>query len=168
MPATYNGSATGIAARQQVDMSEMIDTDVRNAASVQTPLRRLANFLQWLMQNVALKASPTWTTIASNADRTAANGLAYCKDDFGFLHMKGKMTWIGNTNGNFFQFPAGYRPQSDVDLIAYGSQGAQIVAVSVSIQASTGGIFFGAAQGQGASPYTTCPIDMTNVSFYAG
>jgi hypothetical protein len=112
--------------------------------------------------------TPTWTNIATNANLTAANGLAYTKDAQGWVCMKGKMTWIGAANGSFFAFPAGYRPPADLDLIVYGLMTAQNVAVVVSVQASTGAVFFGAAQGQTVSPFSSCPFDMTGVRFYAG
>lgn len=82
MPTDYNGSLTGIAARQQVTISEPAGTDVRNSASVRTPLEQLANLLQYLMQRAGLiDQVQTWTeaqtlqallTLANNIAMTAA------------------------------------------------------------------------------------------------
>lgn len=62
MPQTYNGSLTGIVAREQAAISEPVGTDQRNAASVQTPFRKLADYVQYLMQKAGvLDAVSTWT-----------------------------------------------------------------------------------------------------------
>ena len=62
MPVTYTASSTGITARQQVTISEPAGTDVRNSASVRTPLEALADFMQYLMSKAGiLDATSTWT-----------------------------------------------------------------------------------------------------------
>lgn len=57
MPQDYNGNAAAITARQQVTISEPVGTDTRSSQSVRTPLEKLADYLQYLMTNAALKVS---------------------------------------------------------------------------------------------------------------
>lgn len=62
MATNYNGSATGISAREQVTISVPAGTDVRNSQSVRTPIEKLADFCQYLMAKVGLiDQVSTWT-----------------------------------------------------------------------------------------------------------
>lgn len=61
MAQNYNGDLTGITPHETANITEPVGTDVRNAASVQTPLRRLTNLLQYLMQKAGLlDQANTW------------------------------------------------------------------------------------------------------------
>ena len=58
----FNGSASGISAREQVVVTEPVGTDVRNSQSIRTPVEKLANLIQYLMQKAGiLDAVSTWT-----------------------------------------------------------------------------------------------------------
>lgn len=71
MPQNYTGSTTGITARQNVTISNPIDTDVRSSASVRTPLEVLANIAQYLMAKAGLiDTASTWT-----AKQTMSGGV---------------------------------------------------------------------------------------------
>lgn len=68
MPANYNGDTTGITGHPTVTISEPVGTDVRDSGSVRTPLRRLADFLQYVATNFALTSEVT-------ADIATHNGV---------------------------------------------------------------------------------------------
>lgn len=72
MPSTYNGSAAGITAHQQVAASLPVDGDGRNAESVDTPMRSLANFLQYLMTNAVLRGAIETALLNGGAGDTSA------------------------------------------------------------------------------------------------
>lgn len=55
MSQSYNGNTTGLSGRPTVTITEPTGTDVRNSASIRTPVERLADFIQYLMTNAALK-----------------------------------------------------------------------------------------------------------------
>ncbi len=55
MPQNYSGNTTGLSGRPTVTVSEPVGTDVRNSQSIRTPVEKLADLLQYLMTNAALK-----------------------------------------------------------------------------------------------------------------
>lgn len=57
MPNTYSGNAGAITPRSAVTITEPIDSDARNAASVTLPLEQLANLCQYLMQRAVLNGN---------------------------------------------------------------------------------------------------------------
>jgi hypothetical protein len=82
MPQNYNGSTAGITGHPTVTISEPLGSDVRNATSVVTPLRRLADFVQYVATYFALSSevdadiathnavtNPHSATSAATADR---------------------------------------------------------------------------------------------------
>jgi hypothetical protein len=67
MPAPYNGDTTGITGHPTVTISEPIGTDVRNSASMRTPLRRLADFAQYVATYFALSSEVAADIATHNA-----------------------------------------------------------------------------------------------------
>jgi hypothetical protein len=124
MPATYTGDDTGIAAREDATISEPIGTDVRNATSVQTPLRRLANLVQFLMQHAGLLSevnewAATQNITAGNLELVQAALQAILKGGSGKLQ-------IGTKAGN----------TSDVEIVVGGAVVATLGLGGVTIPSS--------------------------------
>jgi hypothetical protein len=107
MPNPYNGNTSGLSGRPTVTIAEPVGTDTRNALSVQTPLRTLANLVQYLMTNAAFLGANVFTAtqqISSGAlELTQAAAQAILKAGSGKLQ-------IGTKAGN----------NSDLELLING------------------------------------------------
>jgi hypothetical protein len=115
MPQNYSGSTSGLTGRPTVTISEPVGTDQRNAVSVQTPLRALANFVQYLMTNAAFLGANVFTAtqqISSGAlELTQAAAQAILKAGSGKLQ-------VGTKAGN----------NSDVEWLTNGVVKAALLA----------------------------------------
>lgn len=84
MPQNYTGDATGLAAGANVVISEPVGGDAPNAASVNTPLEKLADWLQFWSLNGSTKQSYYYRHWTPNAAMTQA-GQAPLSTVFGGL-----------------------------------------------------------------------------------
>lgn len=84
MSSSYTGNATGITSGQSPTITCPADADSRNAASVNTPLQKLADFLRRIMDNAGfLDLARVWSARqtfgagldASGATSAISNGL---------------------------------------------------------------------------------------------
>jgi hypothetical protein len=107
MPANYNGNTTGLSGRPTVTISEPVGTDTRNAASVQTPLRKIADFVQYLMTNAALLGANVFTA----TQQIASGGLDLTQAALQSILKKGSgKLQLGTATGN----------NSDLELLING------------------------------------------------
>jgi hypothetical protein len=75
MPSTYTGSDTGLNNRNDVTVSNPVDADPPNAASVNTPLEKLANYLQRVFKKAGfLDLASTWTALQTFTDYIGFTG----------------------------------------------------------------------------------------------
>jgi hypothetical protein len=115
MPNPYNGNTSGLSGRPTVTISEPVGTDTRNALSVQTPLRKLADLVQYLMTNAAFLGANVFTAtqqISSGAlELTQAAAQAILKAGSGKLQ-------VGTKAGN----------NSDLELLINGVVKAALLA----------------------------------------
>jgi hypothetical protein len=124
MPQNYSGSTAGLSGRPTVTISEPVGTDTRNATSVQTPFRKIADLLQYVMTNAAfsaeLAAVPAWTDLPLSTGWTGT--LKYRKDPLGIVWVKGYVTaGAGATTFISMQaLPVGSRPAVG-DLITFSA-----------------------------------------------
>jgi hypothetical protein len=127
MPNPYNGNTSGLSGRPTVTISEPVGTDTRNALSVQTPFRKLADLVQYLMANAAFLGANVFTAtqqISSGAlELTQAAAQAILKAGSGKLQ-------VGTKAGN----------NSDLELLING-------VVKAILRASDGKL-----QGQSTAP----------------
>lgn len=103
MPQSYTGNTTGLSGRPAATISEPLGSDVRNATSVVTPLRKLADLVQYLMSKVGMvDVVSTWT-----AKQTMAGGLDVSSGDVALiaaalqkLTKSGGKLQVGTSDGN--------------------------------------------------------------------
>jgi hypothetical protein len=107
MPQNYSGSTAGLSGRPTVTIAEPVGTDQRNAGSVQTPFRKLADFAAYLMTNAAFLGANVFTA----TQQIASGGLELTQAALQAILKKGSgKLQVGTATGN----------TSDVELLVNG------------------------------------------------
>jgi hypothetical protein len=107
MPQNYSGSTAGLSGRPTVTIAEPVGTDQRNAGSVQTPFRKLADFAAYLMTNAAFLGANVFTA----TQQIASGGLELTQAALQAILKKGSgKLQLGTATGN----------NSDLELLING------------------------------------------------
>jgi hypothetical protein len=126
MSTTYNGSASGISPHDTAAITVAQSTDVLSEEGFNVGLRKLADFVAFLMGN---GTSPTQPTLNAGWAHVTGTEVKYWRDAQGIVHIEGQANWTSDPGLIVFTLPAGYRPATTRAFICSKSIGASSVVV---------------------------------------